>query len=49
MVLILVLLLILSGGATYYRYRNKAPYGGLVPAVAVMLLIVLLVKASHLH
>jgi hypothetical protein len=43
MVLILVLLLLLSGGGTYWGYRNHGPYGGVVPAMLVILLIYLLV------
>ena len=43
MVLILLLMLLLSGGGTYWAYRNHGPYGGLVPAMLVILLIYLLV------
>ncbi len=42
MVLILVLLLLLSGGGTYWGYRNYGRYGGLAPAMLVILLIYLL-------
>ena len=42
MVLILVLLVLLSGGGTYWAYRNYGRYGGLVPAMLVIVLIYLL-------
>lgn len=48
--LILLLLLLVTGGATYYGYRNYGRYGGLVPAMLVILLIYLLVGAGpHMH
>jgi hypothetical protein len=43
MVLILILLLLLSGGGTYWGYRSYGRYGGLVPAMLVILLIYLLI------
>jgi hypothetical protein len=49
MVLILLLFLLLSGAFTYYGYRSYGAYGGLVPGMVVILLIYLLVGASHLH
>jgi hypothetical protein len=49
MVLILLLLLLATGGAAYYRYRNSGRYGGLVPAMLVILLIYVLVGATHFH
>ena len=49
MVLILLLLLLVTGGFTYYRYRTYGKYGGLVPAMLVILLIYFLVGASHPH
>jgi hypothetical protein len=49
MVLILLLLLLISGGGTYYAYRNYGKYGGLVPAMLVILLIYLLVGTAHFH
>jgi hypothetical protein len=49
MVLILLLLLLASGGAAYYRFRNTGKYGGLVPAMLVILLIYVLVGAAHFH
>ena len=48
MVLFLLLLLLASGGATYYTYRNYGRYGGLVPAMTTILLIYLLV-GRHGH
>ena len=44
-----LLLLIVSGGFTYYGYRNHGKYGGLVPAMLVILLIYLLVGTAHMH
>jgi hypothetical protein len=49
MVLILLLLLLVSGGFTYYGYRTYGKYGGLVPAMLVILLIYFLVGAGHPH
>jgi hypothetical protein len=49
MVLILLLLLLATGGAAYYRYRGQGRFGGLVPAVLVILLIYVLVGAAHFH
>jgi hypothetical protein len=49
MALILLLLLLVSGGFTYYGFRTKGKYGGLVPAILVILLIYLLVGAGHPH
>jgi hypothetical protein len=49
MVLILLLLLLVSGGFTYYGFRNYGKYGGLVPAMLVILMIYLLVGAGHPH
>ena len=49
MVLILLLLLLVAGGFTYYAYRNYGRYGGLVPAMVVILLIYLLVGMHHFH
>ena len=49
MVLILLLLLVVSGGFTYYGFRSYGRYGGLVPAMLVILLIYLLVGTSHFH
>ena len=49
MVLILLLLLVISGGGTYYAYRNYGKYGGLVPAMLVILLIYFLVGTAHFH
>ena len=49
MVLILLLLLLVTGGATYYGYRSYGRYGGLVPAMLVILLIYLLVGTAHFH
>ncbi len=49
MVLILLLLLLISGGGTYYAYRNYGKYGGLVPAMLVILLIYFLVGTAHFH
>jgi hypothetical protein len=43
MVLILLLLLLACGGATYYAYRNYGRYGGLVPAMLIILMVYLLV------
>jgi len=47
MELILLLLLLVSGGFTYYRYRNSGKYGRLVPAMLVILLIYILVGTVH--
>ena len=47
MVLILLLLLLVTGGLTYYRFRNNGRYGGLVPAMLVILLIYILVGTVH--
>jgi len=47
--LILLLLLLVSGGFTYYGFRNRGKFGGLVPAILVILLIYLLVGAGHPH
>ena len=47
MVLILLLLLLVTGSAAYYRYRGQGRYGGLVPAMLVILLIYVLVGAAH--
>ena len=47
MVLILVLLLLVTGGFTYYGYRSYGKYGGLVPAMLVILLIYFLVGTAH--
>jgi hypothetical protein len=49
MVLILLLLLLISGGFTYYGYRSYGKYGGMVPAMLVILLIYLLVGTAHMH
>jgi hypothetical protein len=49
MVLILLLLLLVSGGFTYYGFRSYGRYGGLVPAMLVILLVYLLVGTSHFH
>jgi hypothetical protein len=49
MVLILLLLLLVSGGFTYYGFRSYGKYGGVVPAMLVILLIYLLVGTSHFH
>jgi hypothetical protein len=49
MVLILLLLLLVSGGFTYYGFRSYGKYGGLVPAMLVILMIYLLVGAGHPH
>jgi hypothetical protein len=49
MLLILVLLVLLSGGVAYYQNRNRAPYKGLVPVMTVALLICLLIAATHSH
>jgi hypothetical protein len=49
MVLILVLLLLITGGFTYYGYRSYGKYGGLVPAMLVILLIYFLVGTTHFH
>jgi hypothetical protein len=47
MVLILLLFLLLSGGATYYSYRKYGPYATLVPTMLTILMIYLLVGARH--
>ncbi len=47
--LILLLLLLVSGGFTYYKFRNRGRFGGLVPVMLVILLIYLLVGAGHPH
>ncbi len=49
MVLILVLLLLISGGFTYYGYRSYGKFGGLVPAMLVILLIYFLGGTAHMH
>ena len=49
MVLILLLLLLISGAGTYYAYRSYGKYGGLVPAMLVILLIYFLVGTAHFH
>jgi hypothetical protein len=49
MVLILLLFLVISGGFTYYGFRNYGKYGGLVPAMLVILLVYFLVGTSHFH
>jgi hypothetical protein len=49
MVLILLLLVLISGGFTYYGFRNYGRYGGLVPAMLAILLIYLLVGTNHIH
>jgi hypothetical protein len=49
MVLILLLLLVVSGGFTYYGYRTYGKYGGLVPAMLVILLVYFLVGTAHFH
>jgi hypothetical protein len=49
MMLILLLLLMVSGGFTYYGFRKHGKYGGLVPAMLVILLIYFLVGAGHPH
>ncbi len=49
MVLILLLLLVISGGFTYYGYRSYGKYGGLVPAMLVILLVYFLVGTHHFH
>ena len=49
MMLILLLLLLVAGGFTYYAFRNYGKYGGLVPAMVVILLIYLLVGTHHFH
>jgi hypothetical protein len=49
MVLILLLFLLGSGGATYYGYRSYGRFGGLVPAMLVILLIYVLVGTAHFH
>jgi len=48
MVLILLLLLLVSG-FTYYGFRSYGKYGGVVPAMLVILLIYLLVGTAHFH
>jgi len=47
MELILLLLLLVSGGLTYYRFRNSGKYSRLVPAMLVILLIYILVGTAH--
>jgi hypothetical protein len=47
MSLILLLLLLVSGGVTYYRYRNNGKYKGMVPVMLVILMIYLLVGSAH--
>jgi hypothetical protein len=49
MVLILLLLVLISGGFTYYGFRKYGRYGGLVPAMLAILLIYLLVGTNHIH
>ena len=49
MVLILLLLVLAAGGATYYAYRKHGRYGGLVPAMLTILLIYLLVGRHGPH
>jgi len=49
MVLILLMLLLVAGGFTYYAFRKYGRYGGLVPAMVVILLIYLLVGTHHFH
>jgi hypothetical protein len=48
MVLILLLLVLLAGGFTYYKFRNYGRFGGLVPVMLTILLIYLLV-GRHMH
>jgi hypothetical protein len=49
MMLILLLLVLVSGGATYYAYRNNASkYARLVPAMLTILMIYLLF-GKHMH
>ena len=43
MALILLLLVLASGGGTYYAYRKYGRFGGLVPAMLTILLIFLIV------
>jgi hypothetical protein len=43
MVLILLSLVLVSGGGTFYAYRNYGRFGGLVPAMLTILLIYLIV------
>jgi len=47
--LILLFFLLLSGGATYYRYRSTGKYGRLVPAMLVILMVYLLFGRAHIH
>jgi hypothetical protein len=49
MVLILLLVLLASGGGTYYSYRKYGPYRALVPSMIVILMIYLLVGSRHIH
>jgi hypothetical protein len=49
MVLLLVVLVVLCGGFTYYGYRSYGKYGGLVPAMLVILLIYFLVGTARFH
>ncbi|MGD0118967.1 MAG: hypothetical protein ABSD30_12940 [Candidatus Binatus sp.] len=49
MVLILLLILLASGGFTYYKYRNTGKYGRLVPAMLVILMIYFLVGVARYH
>jgi hypothetical protein len=49
MVLLLVVLVVLCGGFTYYGYRSYGKYGGLVPAMLVILLIYFLVGTTRFH
>jgi hypothetical protein len=49
MVLILLLFLVISGGFTYYGFRSYGKYGGLVPAMLVILLVYFLVGTSRIH
>ncbi len=47
MVMILLLLLLLSAGPTYYNYRKYGPKATLVPTMLTILMIYLLVGARH--
>jgi hypothetical protein len=49
MALILLLLLLSSGGLTYYNYRKTGKFNRMVPVMLVILMICLLVGRSHPH
>jgi len=49
MALILLLLLVVSGGFTYYNYRKTGTYNRMVPVMLVILMTYLLVGKAHWH